>query len=80
MTRENMGELLERDPFVSFRLVMSSGKSYDVTTPNSAMLLKNEVFVVFPDRERWAHVPFLHISSIEVLHNGRGHAVRRRRK
>jgi len=76
-TAENIRELLGREPFVPFRLVMSSGKSYSVASPSSAALLKSEVFVVFPDGERWAHVPFLHIASVETLANGRG---RRKRK
>lgn len=80
MTRENIGELLEREPFLPFRLVMSSGKAYEVTNPNSAMLLKSEVFVVFPDGERWTHVPFLHIASIETLANGRGRGRHPRRR
>jgi len=71
-TPENIQELLNRVPFLPFRLVMTSGKTYEVVSPNSAALLKSEVFVVFPDGERWAHVPFLHIASIETLANGRG--------
>jgi len=72
MIRENIRELLDRDPFVPFRLVMTGGKVYEVVSPNSAALLKSEVFVVFPDGERGAHVPFLHIASIETIVNGRG--------
>jgi len=71
-TAENIRELLDREPFLPFRLIMTSGKSYEVVSPNSAALLKSEVFVVFPDGERWAHVPFLHIASVETLANGRG--------
>ncbi len=77
---ENIRELLDREPFLPFRLVMTSGKTYEVVTPNSAMLLKSEVFVVFPDGERWAHVPFLHIASIEILANGRGRRSTRRKR
>lgn len=71
-TVENIREFLDREPFVPFRLVITSGKTYDVLSPNSAALLKSEVFVVFPDGERWAHVPFLHIASIESIRSGRG--------
>lgn len=78
-THENLQELLKREPFLPFRLVMTSGKTYDVTSPGSAMPLKSEVFVVFPDGERWAHVPYLHIASIEILTNGRGRRGARRR-
>ena len=80
MIRDNIKELLDRDPFVPFRLIMTSGKEYDVSDPGSAMLLKSEVFVVFPDGERWAHVPFLHIASIETVTNGRGRRSPRRKK
>ena len=71
-TPENIQELLNREPFLPFRLIMTSGKTYEVVSPNSAALLKSEVFVVFPDGARWAHVPFLHIASIETIANGRG--------
>jgi len=79
-TVNNVRELLEREPFLPFRLVMTSGKAYEVISPNNAMLLKSEVFVVFPDGERWAHVPFLHIASIETITNGRGRRTTRKRK
>ena len=79
-TPENIQELLNREPFLPFRLIMTSGKTYEVASSNSAMLLKSEVFVVFPDGERWAHVPFLHIASIETVANGRGRRTHRRRR
>ncbi len=79
-TPENIRELLNREPFLPFRLIMTSGKTYDVVSPNSAALLKSEVFVVFPDGERWAHVPFLHIASIETIANGRGRRTPRRKR
>ncbi len=79
MIRENIRELLERDPFVPFRLVLSSGTQYDVMDAHFAALLKSEVFVVFPDGERWAHVPLLHIASIETIGNGRGRRGTRRK-
>ncbi len=72
-TVDNIRELLEREPFQPFRLIMSSGKSCEIAKPNLAMLLKSEVFVAFPDGEHWAHIPYLHVSSIETVSNGRGH-------
>ena len=52
MIRENTRELLDRDLFIPFRLVLSSGGHYDIMDHHSAALLKSEVFVVFPDGER----------------------------
>lgn len=71
MIHDNIREHLDRDPFVPFRLVLSSGEHYDVVDPHSAALLKSEVFVLFPDEERWAHIPLLHIASIEAPADGR---------
>ena len=79
-TPKNIQELLNREPFLPFRLIMASGKTYEVVSPNSAALLKSEVFVVFSDGERWAHVPFLHIASIKTVANGRGRRTTRRKR
>lgn len=81
MVRDHIVELLDRDPFVPFRLLLSSGGCYDIMNPHAAAMLKSEVFVVFPDGERWAHVPLLHIASIETLanQNGKRRSTRKRR-
>ena len=71
---ENIRDLLRREPFVPFRLVMTSGRQYDVVDPETTIILKSEVFVTFPDGERWAHVPLLHIASVETIGNGQGAA------
>ena len=42
MIVESIRELLDREPFVPFRLVSSSGKACDVADPHSAALLKSE--------------------------------------
>ncbi len=75
MIRENIRELLERDPFVPFRLVLTSGRHYDVVDPQMTVLLKSEIFIAFPDGERSSLIPLLHVTSVETLGNGR----RRRR-
>ncbi len=77
---DSIRELLERDPFRPFRLVMTSGKHYDVVDPRSAVLLKSEIFVAFPDGEHWSIVPLLHISAIEEISNGRRKRTRRKKE
>ena len=79
MITNNIRELLKREPFVPFRMVMSSGKHYDVTNPEMTLVLKSEVFVVFADGDRWAHVPLLHIATVETAPNGRGRKNTRRK-
>jgi hypothetical protein len=41
---ENIREMLDSEPFLPFRLIMTGGNTYEVVTPNSAMPLKSEVF------------------------------------
>jgi L-ascorbate metabolism protein UlaG (beta-lactamase superfamily) len=79
MIRDNIRELLDRDPFVPFRLVLSSGKHYDVVDPHSAALLKSEVFVVLPDGERSSLIPLLHVTSVETRPDGRARRRTRRK-
>jgi len=81
MIAENIRNLLRRDPFTPFRLVLSSGGHYDVVNPELVVVLKSEVFIAFADGERWAHVPLLHIASLETTRNGRTRKpVKRRRR
>jgi len=67
---DEIRERLDKEPFVPFRLGMSSGKTYSVVNPASAVVLKREIFIAFPDGERWSLVPFVHISSVEAIKNG----------
>jgi len=83
MIRNKICELLDREPFAPFRLVLSSGKNYDVLNPQTTVLLKSEIFIAFPDGERWALVPLLHITSVERITDGgarRNGRTRRKRR
>ncbi len=78
MIRDNIRELLERDPFVPFRLVRSSGRHYEVYNPRMAVLLKSEIFVAFPGGDRSWLIPPLHVTAVETLGNGRRRSARRK--
>ena len=45
MTAENFRQLLKQRPFRPFRLVMSSGESYEVRHPEMAWVVKNDILV-----------------------------------
>ena len=79
MIRGNIQELLERDPFVPFRLVLSSGKHYDVVDPRMTVLLKSEIFIAFPDGEHSSLIPLLHVTAVETPANGRRRRAPRRK-
>ena len=79
MIRDNIRELLERDPFAPFRLVLSSGREYDVVDQQMTVLMKSEIFVAFPDGEHSSLIPLLHVTSVETLANGRRRRTPRRK-
>ena len=80
MIRDNIRELLDRDPFVPFRLVLSSGRHYDVVDPQMTVLLKSEIFIAFPDGERSSLIPLLHVTSVETRPDGRARRTPRRKR
>jgi hypothetical protein len=45
MTVQTFRELLARRPFKPFRLVMSSGQTYEVRHPEVAMLTRSDMLV-----------------------------------
>jgi len=68
MTSDEIKSLLKRTPFRPFRIVASSGVTYEVTNPDLVVVMKSEVFIAFPGEDRWAFVPLLHVAGVETFH------------
>lgn len=75
MTLQTFRDLLAQQPFRPFRLVMSSGQTYDVRHPENAMLTRSDLLVGteladdgVPARFRICSLP--HVTSIEPLPAG----------
>lgn len=79
MISEEIREMMSRDPFRPFRIVMSSGESYVIANPGTAMPLKDELFIAMDDGERVRFCPYLHVATIESV-NGRSTRTRRRKR
>ncbi|HKQ46683.1 MAG TPA: hypothetical protein VJZ71_01290 [Phycisphaerae bacterium] len=79
MIGEEIREMLAREPFRPFRIIMSSGEKYVIDNPGSAMALKSELFVAMDDGERVRICPYLHVTTIEYV-NGRASRLRRRKR
>ncbi len=77
MARETIRDLLQREPFVPFRIRASSGVAYEVRSPGLVVLLKSQVLIAEPRSDRYVVVPLLHVAGVELI--GNGHAARRRR-
>jgi hypothetical protein len=84
MTVQTFRELLSQQPFQPFRLVMSSGLSYDVRHPEMAMLTKSDLLVGVDETDEGVPAEFkicslLHVSAIEPL-SPNGNSRRRKRR
>lgn len=69
---EALKEWLGRRPFEPFRVVLSSGESYEVRHPEVALLVKGGLYVGLPAAngeipDRAAFCSMLHISAVEPL-------------
>lgn len=79
MTVQTFRELLTKRPFQPFRIIISSGESYEVRHPEVAFLSKTDMYVgIKPDRDNipadFRICSLLHVTAIEPLPVGRGRA------
>jgi hypothetical protein len=75
MTVQTFRELLSQRPFRPFRLVMSSGQSYEVRHPEMAMLTRTDLLVGAGELEEGVPAEFricalLHVASVEPIPAG----------
>jgi hypothetical protein len=78
MSVRELRHRLQKQPFEPFRVVLSSGESYEVRHPEMALLLRGGIYVAEPDAKgELPEVPawcsYLHITAIEPIaaKNGR---------
>ena len=72
MTVQTFRELLKRQPFEPFRLIMSSGQAYDVRHPEMAFLTRTDILVGLDETRDGVPSEFkicslLHITAVEPL-------------
>jgi hypothetical protein len=72
MTLQTFRDLLRARPFVPFRLVMSSGESYDVRHPEMAMLTRTHILVGIDETRHGVPSRFkiwslLHVTAVEPI-------------
>lgn len=74
MTLQTFQKLLSTRPFKPFRLVMSSGKTYEVRHPEMAMLTKTDMLVGVDLTEDGVPAEFdicslLHVTAVEPINS-----------
>jgi hypothetical protein len=72
MTLQTFQELLRQRPFQPFRLVMSSGQTYDVRHPEMALLTRTDLLVGIGAADDGVPAAFkicslLHVTAVEPL-------------
>ncbi len=72
MTVQTFRDLLAQRPFKPFRLVMSSGQSYEVRHPEMAMLTRTSILVGIDIADDGVPAEFkicslLHVTAVEPL-------------
>lgn len=71
MTVQNFRDLLAKRPFQPFRLVMSSGKAYEVRHPEMAFLSRTSIYVAIDVEDDipadFRMCSLLHVTTVEPL-------------
>lgn len=64
---ERLQDLLRKQPFVPFRIVLTNGSTYDVTSPRRVAVGQSELAYYFPRSDRLAHLRLNELAALETL-------------
>lgn len=67
MNPETISELLTRQPFQPFRVKLSNQEHFDVYNPGLVVVLKRDLFVAEPSRDRFHIYALIHVVGVESL-------------
>lgn len=63
--REHLLELLRKDPFIPFKVVLTSGKEYEISNPHLVAVGETEMTVYVAKSDRWAMLRMNQVASLE---------------
>ena len=69
---DDLKQLLGAEPFVPFRIVLTSGSSYDVASPYQVAIGQTQLDYYYPRSDRKALLRVNQLASIEVGQPGQG--------
>ena len=64
---DSIKEMLDREPFVPFRIVLTSGQGFEITNPHLVALGQTQVTVYYTSSDRFAILRLNQVASLEVL-------------
>lgn len=65
--RELINEMLSKDPFAPFRIVLTSGEGFEISNPNLLALGKTQLTIYQPRSDRWARLRLNQVASLAGL-------------
>lgn len=69
---DRLRDVLHAQPFRPFRLLLSSGRAYDVNTPDHVAVLKSQIVIGSPGSDALAFVRTADVQAIETLEPQKG--------
>ena len=70
--RNDILELINREPFEAFRIVLASGEGFEVSNPNLVAMGETTMHIYLPRSDRYAILRLNQVTSVEVgKENGR---------
>jgi hypothetical protein len=63
---KSLRELVHRDPFIHFRIVLTSGKEYAIVNPDLLAIGETQITVYAPKSDDWSILRMNQIASIDV--------------
>ena len=64
---EKLKSFLDQDPFVPFRIVLTSGPLYDVTSPYQLSIGQTQLDYFYPRSDRTATLRMSQLAALETL-------------
>lgn len=65
--KEEILDNIRRDPFVPFRITLTSGQGFEIANPGLVALGESIIHVMYPKSDRYAVLRVNQIASIELL-------------
>lgn len=64
---ESIRELLERDPFQPFHIVLTSGDRFEVVDPHLLAIGESLLFYYYPRSDRFAFIRLNQVAAVDTL-------------
>jgi hypothetical protein len=64
--KEHLRELLHREPFEPFSIVLASGEKFDISNPDLVALGESLIHLFFPKSDRYATLRLNQITSTQM--------------